>query len=207
MENSVTTMISQDQLGPLNDAKAIRDARAIYKIYKALHPLTESGKPGKGVTKILRLAIVDLWQEPRMPRGAKVTHAHNKPFAYPWSPHARELYFANKADSSVTLRNKLILEHVVPLNVLVKRLLEEVAKPECTESSFLKVLQEKHKPLSFAIISREEDRMVAGKGFKNTIVEGEGQSQWARYEQGCGLFEKDFMALNADPRWNSSKDQ
>lgn len=111
------------------------------------------------------------------------------------------MYFGTKATPPVSAVNKLVLEHVTPINLLVIDLLAKVAEPGCTEQDFAELLQDKHRALNFVNITAEEYKQITGAGFKKALVTDDGASAWARYEMGCMLKEDDFLAVTADPRF------
>lgn len=200
MNDSVTEKSKtriDDQLDSLGDELDRADSDAIYSIFKALQPLT-SPRLAKVKERALREAVQKIWQEPRMPKNR---FAHNKPLDYPWSPNARDLYFAHKADPSISLANRLDLEHVTPISILTTQLQEESAGTGCTPEVFLGLIKKAHKPLCFAILT-SEDHQSLGKGKKGAAaVAGEGITVWTRYEVGFGLKKEDFMSVTEDPRF------
>lgn len=135
--------------------------------------------------------LVDEWQEARLPL---VRHTHNKPVEYPWSKMARDLFFAG--DTS----NKLVLEHVVPADYLVKKVLfPAVENPDFTDQMMLDLLIKEHNGLVFAVISKAEDRMIDLKKLRNVHIESD--DSWARYKK-AGLDTTTFMALIDDERFD-----
>lgn len=203
MTNSTLSQVtrSTDQLDSLGEDRDRTDSGAIYAIYKALQPL--ASRRLAVVNRALREAIQKIWQEPRMPKGKDRAFSHNKPLDFPWSPKARDLYFRSKSDPPVTIKGQLVLEHVVPINILVNDLLAKVAEADCTEEKFLELLREEHRQLSFVVLTKEDDNELTRAGLKAAGVNELGASAWARYEVGCGLKEDDFLAVTADPRYGA----
>lgn len=197
---SPATLI-ENQLDTLGEARDRADSEAIYSIFKALQPLAH--RRLAVVNRALREAIQKIWQEPRMPKGKDRAFSHNKPLDFPWSPNARDLYFQNKDDSAVTIKGQLVLEHVVPINILVNDMLAKVAEPDCTEEQFLKFIRDEHRQLSFVVLTKEDDNALTRAGLKAAGVNELGASAWARYEVGCGLVEGDFISVTADPRFGA----
>lgn len=135
--------------------------------------------------------IVDEWQEARLP---DIRHTHNKPIVYPWSKMARDLFFAGDTSS------KLVLEHVVPADHLVKKVLfPAVENPDFTDQMMLDLLVKEHSGLVLAVISKAEDRMIDLKKLRNVHIESD--DSWARYKL-AGLDTSTFMALIDDDRFD-----
>lgn len=206
---SVTTapeMRVNDQLNSLGEERDRLDLIALYEIFCALAPSykrflgTKRNTPeNEGASKInhlLRLAIVDVWQEPRMP---KERHAHNKPHIYPWSPQARDLFFAARADGTLSLSNKLILEHAIPIGILYHEMMMKIIDGNCTRDEWTELFAAAHGSLSFAILAKNDDDLINRNGHRSAMV-ADDPSPWARYRK-AGLVQESFMALNADPRW------
>jgi hypothetical protein len=191
---------SNNQLDSLGDKRDRADSEAIYSIFKALQPL--ASRRLAVVNRALREAIQKIWQEPRMPKGKTRIFSHNKPLDFPWSPNARDLYFSHRTDASVAITGQLVLEHVTPINILVNGLLSKVAEVDCTEEKFYELLLQEHEPLSFVVLTKEDDNALTRAGLKSAGVVEEGASAWARYEKGCGLTEEDFIGVTADPRFS-----
>ncbi|HEX9226374.1 MAG TPA: hypothetical protein VF885_06910 [Arthrobacter sp.] len=187
-----------NQLNSLGDELDRADSDAIHAVFKALQPLT-SPRVIKVKRRALREAVQKIWQEPRMPKGES-RFAHNKPLDYPWSPNARDLYFAHRADPSVIIKNRLDLEHVTPIGLLTDELEALFTNDECSPDAFFDRLKEVHVPLSFAVLTREDHTALGRVKMKAATVTGEGVSIWARYAA-IGLKEEDFMAITADPRF------
>ncbi|CEA09683.1 hypothetical protein BN1051_03055 [Arthrobacter saudimassiliensis] len=201
-----------DQLDSLGPERDRADLEALYKIFSALAPSFERGRGAKRgtpeadgagrVNHLLRLTIVDLWQDPRMPgRGVKPRqmHKHNKPFVYPWSPRARDLYFAAKADASVSTSGMLVLEHTIPLSILRDELMHAILKG-CSQDEWTELFLAAHRGLSFAVLARDEDDIINSNGHRSALV-ADDPSPWARYRK-AGMVQEDFIALTADPRWS-----
>lgn len=189
---------STDQLDSLGEERDRNDSDAIFEMFQALQPLS-SPSALKVKNRVLREAIQKIWQEPRMPRGKKRAFSHNKPLNYPWSPKARDLYFAHKADPTVTIKGMLDLEHVTPIGTLTANMEARFAAGDYNADEFFDLLQEVHRPFCFAVLTAKEHRGMGSK-LKAAIIP-EGTSLWARYEVAFGLLEKDFTSITADPRY------
>lgn len=198
MDSATPSTRIENQLTSLGDELDRADSDAIYSIFKALQPLT-SPRLLKVKRRALREAVQKIWQEPRMPAGES-RFAHNKPLDYPWSPNARDLYFAHRADPSVIIKNRLDLEHVTPIGILTDELEALSIDAACTADSFFDRLKEVHVPLCFAVLTRDDHLALGRAKMKAATVTGEGVSVWARYAA-IGLKEEDFMAVTADPRF------
>jgi hypothetical protein len=201
MESLVSPATRVDnQLNSLGDDLDRADSDAIYSIFKALQPLA-SPRLAKVKRRALREAVQKIWQEPRMPRGES-RFAHNKPLNYPWSPNARDLYFAHRADPSVPITNRLDLEHVTPIGLLTDELEAFFGDADCTTDAFFDRLKKVHVPLCFAVLTREDHQALGRVKMKAATVSGEGVSVWARYAA-IGLKEEDFFSIIADPRFGA----
>lgn len=204
--------ISTDQLDSLGVERDAADLDTLFSLFTSLGRTLEiarkapAGAPagrGKGdVGRILRASVALLWQEPRLPGGGmrpKQKHDHNKPFAFPWSEKARDVYFAKKADPSQSTANKLVLEHTYPVKLLAGELLKMISE-DCTKEQWTKFFLEAHKGLSFVILTREEDGALTKAGLRSAIVPvDQDASPLARYIK-AGV-QGEFMSLLDDPRW------
>ena len=187
----------ENQLDSLGDELDRADSDAIYAVFKALQPLT-SPRVAKVKERALREAVQKIWQEPRMPKN-KV--AHNKPLDYPWSPNARDLYFAHIADPTISLAYMLDLEHVTPISTLTAQLQEQSAGSGCTPEVFFDLIKAAHKPLCFAILTSKDHKSLGNGKKKAAALAGEGITVWTRYEVGFGLKKDDFISVTQDPRF------
>lgn len=200
-----------DQFDSISEDRDAADLDALYKVFCVLAPSIQRGlKAGKGsaeakgaglLNKTLRMLIVNLWQEPRIPGSGrpKQKHDHNKPFVYPWSEKARDVYFAKRADKSLSTANRLVLEHTHPAKMLTNRLIELINE-DTTQEQWTKYFLEAHKALSFVIITKEEDVALSKAGLRSAIVSiDEDSSPFARYRK-AGI-EGEFVSLLDDPRW------
>lgn len=135
--------------------------------------------------------LVDEWQEARLPA---IRHTHNKPIDYPWSKMARDLFFEGNTS------NNLVLEHVVPADYLVKKVLfPAVENPDFTDQMMLDLLVKEHSGLIFTVISKAEDRIIDSKKLRNVHIKSD--DAWARYKE-AGLDTTNFMALIDDERFD-----
>lgn len=193
-DTSVQTTRLTNQLDGLGEARDRTDAGHIYAMFKALQPV-----PANSVrTRALRETIQKLWQEPRMARKPGLIYSHNKPLDFPWSPKARDLYFRRLADPSFSLAHRLDLEHVRPLGLTVLELLEKVTDPGFTAEETLSWLRERHKGLSFAVLTSTEH---SGMGQLKAADVDTSLDAFARYRQACGLAAEDLISVIEDPRW------
>lgn len=200
-----------DQFDSISPERDAADLDALYKVFCVLAPSIQRGlEAGKGsaeakgaglLNKTLRMLIVNLWQEPRIPGSGrpKQKHDHNKPFVYPWSEKARDVYFAKKADPSMSTANRLVLEHTHPAKILTERLITLI-NAGATQEEWTKHFIDAHSALSFVIITKEEDDAISKAGLRSAIVSlEEDPSPLARYRK-AGI-EGEFISLLDDPRW------
>lgn len=165
------------------------DALELYRIFEGL---THFSDVAFGDTnKIARLAVQHLWQYGKSPYPR---HSHNKPLDYPWSEHARNLYFEGKATGN------LILEHVRPLGTLVESLFKIVREEGGEESieKFYQKLIEEHSHLNFTVISNDDNDLLDKAGLRTKLVPG---GPWARYEM-VGLMREQFKSITEDERFS-----
>lgn len=204
--------VDTDQLESLGAERDAADLDTIYGLFTSLGRTLEiarnapSGSPesrGKGdIGKILRLSVALLWQEPRIPGSGKPKQKldHNKPFVFPWSEKARDVYFGKKADPTVSTANQLVLEHTHPAKLLTGDLLKMINEG-CTKDQWTKFFLEAHKGLSFVILTKEEDNALTKAGLRSAIVSvDEDPSPLARYTK-AGV-QGEFMSLLDDERWS-----
>jgi hypothetical protein len=190
----------ENQLLSLGDKLDRADSDAIHAIFMALQPLN-SPRLAKVKRRALREAIQEIWQEPRMPKNR---FSHDKPLDYPWSPNARDLYFAHQADRSVTIQDRLDLVPFTPIGHLTDQLEARFADAECTEEEFLMELKKVHAPLCFAVLTKDEHNALRAAAINAATVAGEGTTAWDRYEIGSGLQPEDFISITADPRYTAA---
>ena len=169
----------------LSDAAKIRGTLALWAPDRHLKK-----SPAQGIA---RKILVDAWQEARLPDAC---YDRIRPIEYPWSKSARDLFFAGKTKSSITL------EHVKPASYLLKEILFPAAEdPNCTDQMFLDLLVEEHSRLSFTVVTKLEDTLINQAGFRDKHVESE--DDWARYRI-AGIDPSTFMALFEDERFDQS---
>jgi hypothetical protein len=111
-------------------------------------------------TKVLREALWFFWQKPRLGRRIRGKY----PLQVPWTAAARIAYAADP-------RCPLIIEHVRPVNLLVRQLLSG----DGSDEEILKVLREVE---SFCVVTPEEDRALQAAGVAANF---EGDDPWDRY--------------------------
>jgi hypothetical protein len=122
------------------------------------HYQTVTGdRPG---TKTLREAIFFHWEGPRLPPGRKYSVT---------IPHSRAAH-ERRATAGVV---GLIYEHVVPVNVVIRRLLDVVPRDEAELERVLRCHADR------VIITAEEDRALAAAGVGS--VTADGPDIWSRY--------------------------
>lgn len=206
------SMRDENQFDSLGEQRDAADLEALYGMYSSLAPtlhrarnapalsLESRGKKDMGL--MLRLGIVHIWQEPRLAgfrtkESKRLIHTHNKPLHYPWSKHARDLFFKSKADSS-SLSGALVTEHAVPVDIYAKQL-QELIIQGCTKQEWIDAFLESQSGLVLTVITKEDNKRLDGVKLRKTMS-ADDPSPWARYAA-AGLPREDFMALTDDPRW------
>ncbi len=184
-------MQSSEQLTSLGAEADRVDASAIVEVHRAVAKIRVTHRAFAGRTA--RESVQKIWQEPRMPRPR---HTHNKPLDYPWSPAARDAYFA--ADTT----GRLVLEHTTPINHMTAVIFERVVDPAFGADQMLEYLREVHRGLSFVVITKEEDDRLTAAGLR--AAKGSGETLWSRYEAALGLGEDGFGAVTDDPRYTGA---
>jgi hypothetical protein len=178
-----------NQLISLGDERDLKDAGKIRGTLALWAPDRRDKRSPAG--SIARKILVDAWQEARLP---DPIFDRIRPIEYPWSESARDLFFAGKTKSAITL------EHVKPASYLLKEVLFPAAEdPNVTDEMFLDLLNAEHSRLSFTIVSKLEDDMINHAGFRDKHVESE--DDWARYTL-SGIDTSTFMALVDDERFD-----
>ncbi len=123
--------------------------------------------------KVIREAIFFVWEQPRLPDGGKYS------LALPHSPSARVQRAAGQ-------RKGLVFEHVLPISIVVRRLLQDVPADEQALRAVLDATSDR------VIVTKDEDKRITAAGF-GARVPDEGDP-WSRY--GClGLNKGDFLPL------------
>lgn len=166
------------------------EADAIYDIFLGYAKLMKVSSKGS-VVRQARHLIQGMWQGPRL-AGPMVGRI--RPVNVPWSPGARDAYFAGDTNGT------LCLEHMTPMKVYVGDLMERVEDGEiCDGESMLNHLRRTHERSTvFSILSGPEDKAVSKAKFKDRLPDD--GDPWGRYEAG-GINRDSFMTLAEDPRW------
>ena len=132
------------------------------------------------VVKPIRELIWAVWEKPRL--GETVRSIY--PVAAPWSRAAREAY---KADH----KTPLVLDHVTPMNLIVRDLLR---KPPVNVAALVRLL---NRQVQHAVITPAENRRFSEHHLAGKRVQGS-RDDWDRYRVALGLKElKGFAPLNA----------
>ncbi len=126
-------------------------------------------------TKVVREAIFLAWEQPRLPSGGKYSPR------LPHSPSAR-------AHRRTGHRRGLVFEHVLPISIVVRRLLEDVPADEQALRAVLDAAADR------VIVTKEEDKTITTAGFGARVPDED--DPWTRYA--ClGLTKADFVPLAA----------
>lgn len=213
LETAELTRVTR-QLNDLGEARERDDSDAVYELLDHLRQLTSTnGKAVQIRDRAAREAIDHIWQLPRMPgnnlgRGRRLVKrstlifSHNKPLIYPWSPKARDAFFAFVADPSQGLTNTLDTDHITPIGTLAADLMSEL-EGGMTRDEFFVRIHEVHEPFCFAILTQKEHRGMSGDHKSGRI--GDGVSLFVRYQEALGLDESDLISVLEDPRWEEAR--
>lgn len=123
--------------------------------------------------KVLREAIFFFWEARRLPSGGKYS-----PFL-PHSPAARQQRVSAR-------RGDLVYEHVIPISVVIRRLLNDVPADVAALRAILETTSER------VIITKAEDRQLSAAGQRQVDP---GNDIWSRYRT-IGLGPSDFQPLS-----------
>lgn len=146
------------------------DLTLLLTIVRGFKAHEESTAARSGV-RVLREAIFLHWEASRLP-------GHNK--YSPLLPHSPE---ARRRRSAGT-RGGLVFEHVRPVSLVIRRLLERVP---ANEAALRKVLAELSEHV---VITKEEDDKLTAAGYRNVMPDPD--DTWSRYREGLGLRRSDF---------------
>src|SRR5699024_2051736 len=111
------------------------------------------------VNVVDRNALQKMWEEARIPKGK---FSHNKPYDYPWSKNARELFA--KGGNMARLFH---LEHTLELKTIKDEAIRRMKLPEEYEESIasgedmLEYLIDIHKGTAFVILTAEEHSQLS----------------------------------------------
>jgi hypothetical protein len=175
-------------LGPERD---LRDATAILYSLKAA-ALVRADYPS--ANKQAREAISHYWQYPRIPPSHMVGGQY--PEACLWTPKARERWesfpvnrkgLKVRPGASCNLR----LEHLVPQSLLRSELLDQV--DVLTPETLAKRLRTHHETALMIVVTREEDAVLDGSGFRS--VTPDALQPWQRYAV-LGLTQSDCAPID-----------
>ncbi len=123
--------------------------------------------------KVVREAIFFVWEQPRLPPGGKYS------LRLPHSPSAR-------AHREAGHRKGLVFEHVLPISIVVRRLLEDVPADEQALRAVLDATSDR------VIVTREEDKTITAAGLGARVPDE--ADPWSRYA--ClRLTKADFLPL------------
>ena len=113
-------------------------------------------------------------EQPRLPSGDKYS------LALPHSPSAR-------AQRAAGQRKGLVFEHVLPISIVVRRLLQDVPGDEQALRAVLDATSDR------VIVTKDEDKTITAAGFGARVPDE--ADPWSRYA--ClGLKNGDFLPLD-----------
>lgn len=192
MSTVMNKTIFENQLEDLGEERSLADAQYIYDVFKAhityADTMDKSGQKYSmaSVNVVDRNALQKMWEEARIP---KARFSHNKPYDFPWSKNARELYA--KGGSMARLFH---LEHTLELKTIKDEAIRRMRLAEGEEGAIksgedmLDYLVEIHKGTAFVVLTAEEhSRLTKGDPSKSEDV-------WAFYEE-HGIYKKDCISL------------
>lgn len=190
---SIETLF-ENQLEDLGEVRNLADAQYIFDVLQAhiryADTMNKSGEKYSMATVnvVDRNAVQKMWEEARIP---KFRHSHNKPYDFPWSKNARELYA--KGGEMARLFH---LEHTLELKTIKDEAIRRMRLPEGEQDAIqsgedmLHYLEEIHHGTAFVILTAEEhSRLPKGEAFKSEDV-------WAFYER-HGIYKEDCISLRA----------
>ncbi|MBD7986249.1 hypothetical protein H9649_16890 [Sporosarcina sp. Sa2YVA2] len=181
-----------NQLEDLGEVRNAADAQYIYDVLHAhiryADAMKESGErfTMAAVNVVDRNAMQKMWEEARIP---KIRHSHNKPYDFPWSRNARELY-AKGGDMARLFH----LEHTLELKTIKDEAIRRMRLSEGEEEAIrsgadmLKYLEEIHYGTAFVVLTADEhSRLPKGDLAKTEDV-------WVFYER-HGIYKEECISL------------
>lgn len=190
---SIETLF-ENQLEDLGEVRNLADAQYIYDVLRAhiryADTMKESGTAYSMATVnvVDRNAVQKMWEEARIPKGR---HSHNKPYDFPWSKNARELY-AKGGDMARQFHLEHTLEFKTIKDEAIRRMRLPEGEPKAIRSGedMLQYLEYIHQGTAFVILTAEEhSRLPKGEASKTDDV-------WAFYER-HGIYKEDCISLRA----------
>lgn len=116
------------------------------------------------MSKPLRELLWFHWEFPRLPKPL----VRNKyPRGVPWGPHARD-------QLGLDPRCPLVIDHVYPARLLVRRLLDD---PPATPAALVRILK---RDIRYVVLSREENRQLVAAKVGTKLPAGS-NDPWDRY--------------------------
>lgn len=122
--------------------------------------------------KPLRELIWFTWEQPRLPRPLYLS---KYPLTAPWTPAAFDRYERRSRG--------LVIEHVTPASVLVRRLLKE---PPATADDLMRALD----GIIYVVITDDDNRLLKAAGVDSSLAPGS-DDPWERYRS-AGLKRSTF---------------
>lgn len=192
MSSAISQTIFKNQLEDFGEERNLADAQYIYDVFKAHITYVENmNRLGEkysmaSVNVVDRNALQKMWEEARIP---KARFSHNKPYDFPWSKNARELYAQGGHMARLFhLEHTLELKTIKDEAIRRMRLAEGEEKAISSGEDMLGYLVEIHMGTAFVILTAEEhSRLSKGDPSKSEDV-------WAFYERN-GIYKKDCISL------------
>lgn len=144
---------------PIDEAADHHDAALLAAVVRGFQEW-QAATGRTPATKVLREALWFFWQKPRL--GPRVRGKY--PTAAPWTAAARAAYAADP-------RCALVIEHVRPVNLLVRELLTGAG----TTATVLATLRAEEQ---FCVVTPEEDDALEAAGVGDRF---DGTDPWSRY--------------------------
>lgn len=169
----------------LGDKEDVADAAAVLSVLAAVRSTLSRGRGRSGPVRVLRNAIWYMWEVPRLPPPLERVHY---PWAYPWSRAARNVWSTNnrkRPDGGWGF----VLEHLYPQALLARDLLDDP-----TVSDAKAVIEVVSSRILSAVITKNEDRMLASRAHAPQAWESYEDDPWIRYRT-AGLELFDFVPL------------
>lgn len=142
-------------------ARRLADAELILTMVRASAEWEQAtGRAAR--VKPLRELMWFTWEQPRLP---KPLYLSKYPLTAPWTPAAFARYEQRARG--------LVIEHVTPASVLVRRLLEE---PPAAAEDLMRLLEQ----ITYVVITDDDNRLLKAAGVDSSLAPGS-DDPWDRY--------------------------
>lgn len=193
MTNLMNQTKFTNQLISLGEARDLADAQYIYDVFYANLNYQETMNVQEEKYSMAAVNIVDrnafhkMWEEARIPKGKGQRFSHNKPYIFPWSKKARDLY-----EKGGKLARKFHLEHTLELKIIkneaIRRMKLEDSDDKAIKNAedMLSYLNDIHRETAFVILTSEEHSRLPKRNPDD--------DPWDFYEK-QGIYKKDCISL------------